>query len=213
MSRADGRARPRLSVRRYRRGRRAVAALGLAAGGLALAGRWMLGAPFLDGDRWVGTLLVVAAAAALVVLIVLLLGRYGAKRDRLVALVRQERPGAAVVPAYSSRDLRADAVAAGVATHGIARKLTTTLVLALVGDDAEVWIRGDRGPRWSVRLTAARVELREIDMGQSRQLGLRIADGTRSVSFVPHYRGLSDVGSVERALSDLGEEPADHLEP
>ncbi|WP_166847087.1 hypothetical protein [Isoptericola sp. BMS4] len=118
-----------------------------------------------------------------------------------------------MIPAYSSRELWSDAVDAGVGTQGLSRRWTTVLAVAVVGDRAEIWICGDREPRWSVRLVPGRVEAREIAMGETSQPGVRISDGTASASFVPHYGVGSSIASVEQALRDLGEDPADHLAP
>lgn len=213
MAHGDEVDRPKVSARRYRIGLWAVAVISLVGAGLGLIGRSMSQSAIHGGDWRVDASLIAVTAVAFVVLLALLiLPRYTARRDRLVAQVRQARPAAVVIPAYSSRDLWSDAVEAGVGTGGIARRLTTTLAVALVGDTAEIWIRGDREPRWSVRRTGARVELRQVEMGQTSQLGLRISDGIRGVSFVPHYGVTNTIGSVERALMDLGEDPADHLE-
>lgn len=191
-----------------------MAVLGLLGAGLGLVGRSMRHSAIHGGDWQSDALLIALAAVAFVVLLVLLLlPRYVARRDRLLTQVRQARPSAVVVPAYSSRDVWSDAVEAGVSTRGITRTWTTTLALAVVGDHVEVWVRGDREPRWSVRLKGARVEIRQIEMGQTSQLGLRIFDGAKGVSFVPHYGLANSVSSVEQALRDLGEDPADHLEP
>ncbi|WP_123814953.1 hypothetical protein [Myceligenerans xiligouense] len=191
-----------------------MAVISLVGAGLGLIGRSMSHSAIHGGDwRVDASLIAVTAVAFVVLLVVLVLPPYTARRDRLVAQVRQARSDAVVIPAYSSRDLWSEAVEAGAGTGGIARRLTTTLAVALVGDTAEIWIRDDREPRWFVRRTDSRVELRQIEMGQTSQLGLRISDGVRSVSFVPHYGVTNTIGSVERALADLGEDPADHLAP
>lgn len=206
----------RLSVRRYRLVLWAVAVLGLLGGGLALVGRSMSHASIHGGDWQENASFIAITAVAFVALLLLLLlppalRFYRIRQERHVAQVRQARPDAVVIPAYSSRDLWSDAVDAGADPRGITRTLTTTLALALVGDTAEVWIRGDQEPRWSVRITGARIEPQEIAMGETSQLGLRISDGSTSVSFIPYYRRSTRVRAVERALQDLGEDPADYL--
>ncbi|WP_166847085.1 hypothetical protein [Isoptericola sp. BMS4] len=75
-------------MRRYRRTRWVVAAVGLLGGVLALVARALIGAPVFDGDWWAATLVVVIVAVTSALLIALLVRRYGARRDQLVAQVR-----------------------------------------------------------------------------------------------------------------------------
>lgn len=204
----------KVSVRRYRLVLWGTACLSLLGGALALIGRSMSHASTHGGD-WRDDIVVLAVTVVAVVLlgVVLLLSWFARRRETFVAQVRRARPGATVIPAYSARDLWSDAREAGVGTTGIARRLSTLLAVVLVDDTAEVWIRGDREPRWSVRRTGAQVDFRELDMGRTSQPGLRISDGSTGLSFAPWYARTNAFRSIERALVDLGEDPADHLDP
>lgn len=143
---------------------------------------------------------------------ILLFFLYSYRRTRLADLVNDARPSATVIPCYASGGLRQEATEAGAMATGLAWYLTTTLALTVLDDRVEVWVRGDREPRWAVMRAGMRIEVRGVLIGSNSQPGIRIADTRAAVSFVPHYARTGQGARLERALRDLGEDPARHLE-
>lgn len=138
------------------------------------------------------------------------------RRARLPDAVRAAHPGAPVIPARSAPATRKDAGLAGAATDGLGKWTTSTIALAVLPDRVEVWVRGDQRPRWAVRRADAEIGVESLRFpGQTPDLpGIRMSDGERSVHFIPYYpdiRRRRQVAHLERALHDLGENPADHL--
>lgn len=197
--------RSRLNVGRHRRGRWLLGSVVVVVGVFSLVARYW----FEDAESRVAGLIAVGLVALLVAV---LLSIYSGRRDRLMTRVVRARPAATVIPGYCSSDLRDDAIRAGVPTRGLAAFFTTTLALAVLDDRVEVWIRGDRQPRWSVRRAGADVSLHRVWMGRSHALGIRVSDGDAAVTFVPHHEGVLGFARLDRALRELGEDPGDHLE-
>lgn len=155
---------------------------------------------------------VVICAVVIAIAVPILLRRL----DILVQFVSRARPGAAIIPGSGSKETRRDARRVGVS----ARRLggTSILVLAVLPDHMEIWARKDLAPRWTISRAGAEIEIISIEhtgVGlNTRSLpGLRVSDGERSVHLFPGYPGLDRPASRERALRDLGADPAAHIEP
>jgi hypothetical protein len=136
--------------------------------------------------------------------------------DMLVQFVSRARPGAAIIPGSGSKETRRDARRVGVSVRRLGG--TSILALAVLPDHIEVWARKDLTPRWTISRAGAEVGIISIEHSgvglKTRSLpGIRVSDGERSVHLFPGYPGLDRPASRERALRDLGADPADHIEP
>jgi hypothetical protein len=121
------------------------------------------------------------------------------RRDRFQNFVAAARPGATTIPALAE------------SPRGLAGMAPTTIVLAVLDDHVEVWANRS-APLATIPLTGAEVGVQQVFTTRTQNHpGVRVANGAASVSFVPHYSALVNPSDVERALRELGEDPADHL--
>lgn len=141
-------------------------------------------------ELWAGGLGIVTG-------LVLVLGAvsvHNRMRNRLRDAVVRSRPGAVVIPAFAEGPL------------------PSALAIAVLGDRIEVWDGGGRH-RTTMALTGATISVQRVRTGGGSYPGLRIEQGGDSLSFVPHFAATVRASDLERALRELGEDPADHLRP
>ncbi|WP_454856543.1 hypothetical protein [Promicromonospora soli] len=135
---------------------------------------------------------------ALVFITAIILAQTG-QRSRLRALVAEARPGATVIPAFAE------------SPGGLTGWVPVTIVVAVLADRVEVWA-GSRDPLSTVALTNADVRVDGVLASSRRYPGIRITNGADSLSFVPIYSAaIGRPADLERALRELGEDPADHV--
>ncbi|MFE7405522.1 hypothetical protein [Isoptericola sp. NPDC057559] len=154
---------------------------------------------------WIALLVV---AVVLVVALAVVVRRAGAVRDHVTRL----RPGAVVVPAFTTADTLDEARAAGVRTKGISGMGGNPVALAVGNGAVEVWVGREEGPRWVVRRVPAGVAQARAVYGSRESGAVRVADGTAAVTVVPAYRPLRAAGGagredLERAVRELTTAP------
>lgn len=134
----------------------------------------------------------------------------------LVTRLAMERPGSRVVLASTTPPMRRDAGSAGVSARRIGRSGGLPMAVAVEGDRVEVWLPGDTGPRWGIRLTTATVRLVRAASGRFAPWCIEVADGDAAVHLVPRVTPANQTRPVltstyADALRTLGEDPAKHL--
>ncbi|MGF0115716.1 hypothetical protein ACQFYA_05210 [Promicromonospora sp. Marseille-Q5078] len=150
---------------------------------------------------WIALLVV---ALVVVVTLAVVVRRAGA----VAAHVARLRPGAVVVPGFTTSETLDEARAAGADTRGIAGVGGSPAALAVVGDRVEVWVRREPGPRWTVRRVPGGVAPVGAVYGTRETAGVRVADGGAAVTVVPAYRPLRATGGlaggdVARAVREM----------
>ena len=150
---------------------------------------------------WIALLVV---ALVVVVTLAVVVRRAGA----VAAHVARLRPGAVVVPGFTTSETLDEARAAGADTRGIAGVGGSPAALAVVGDRVEVWVRREQEPRWTVRRVPGGVSPVDAVYGSRGTAGVRVADGGAAVTVVPAYRPLRATGGlagddVARAVREM----------
>lgn len=151
---------------------------------------------------WIALLIVLAIC---VVTVIVVLGR----ARGLAAHVEKRRPGARVVPAFSTAETVDQARAAGASARKMMPMGGSPVALAVVGDVIEVWVGRETGPRWAVRRTPGGVRAASGTYGTRDVRAVLLSDGNTGVTVVPAYRPLRAMGGgatddVDRALMELG---------
>lgn len=129
---------------------------------------------------------------------------------RWAAQVARLRPGAVVIPGYTTAETRVEARLLGAPERGWNQMGGTPVAIAALPDRFEVWARGEDRPRWVVlrRPEFAPMAVRG-SIGVRRPPSLRLVDGRAQVTLAPAYAALRGtvVGSradLARALAELG---------
>jgi hypothetical protein len=151
---------------------------------------------------WIALLVV---ALVVVVTLAVVVGRSGA----VAAHVARLRPGALVVPVFTTAETREQAAAAGAATTGIAALGGSPAALAVTDGRVEVWVRREEAPRWAVRRVPGGVDETRAVYGSRETPALRVSDGVAAVTVLPAYRPLRATGGmvaddVARAVRQVG---------
>ncbi|MFI2103645.1 hypothetical protein ACH436_10145 [Isoptericola sp. NPDC019693] len=144
-----------------------------------------------DATLWIALLVV---ALVVVVTLAVVVRRAGA----VAGHVARQRPGAVVVPAFTTSETLDEARAAGASTRGIAPMGGSPAALAVVGDRVEVWVRREPGPRWAVRRAPGGTTQVGAVYGTRETPALRVADGGATVTVVPAYHPLRAAGGLAR---------------
>lgn len=155
------------------------------------------------------------AALAIVVLsvIVPLAWRtYARRRTSHIEMVQAARPGATVIPAFTARESLKDVKSADASRLRLP-KYSVVVALVLQDDRVEVWVRGGQTPLGTIQRQGMDVRIGAVPRPRWSQPGIRIDDGTSSVTFIPHYPRTDRATQFERAFRAFGEDPADHVEP
>ena len=140
----------------------------------------------------------VAVGLGLVIITVIVVAQTG-RRTRLRRLVAVARPDATLIPAFAE------------SPGGLTGQVPVTILVAVLTDRMEVWA-GGREPLSTLTLTDADVRVDGVLTGSRRYRGIRVTNGACSVAFVPAYSALVGLtADLERALRELGEDPADHV--
>ncbi|GAB3104663.1 hypothetical protein [Isoptericola nanjingensis] len=142
-----------------------------------------------DATLWIALLVV---ALIVVVTLAVVVRRAGAVADH----VARRRPGAVVVPAFTTSETLDEARTAGAPTRGIAPVGGSPAALAVVGDRVEVWVRREAGPRWAVRRVPGGTTQVEAAYGTRETPALRVADDGATVTVVPAYHPLRATGGL-----------------
>ncbi|GAA1715747.1 hypothetical protein GCM10009809_09880 [Isoptericola hypogeus] len=155
-----------------------------------------------DAALWIALLVV---ALVVVVTLAVVVRRAGA----VAAHVARLRPGALVVPVFTTAETLDQAAAAGAATTGIAALGGSPAALAVADGRVEVWVRREEAPRWVVRRVPGGVDETRAVYGSRETPALRVSDGVAAVTVVPAYRPLRATGGmvaddVPRAVRQIG---------
>lgn len=151
---------------------------------------------------WVALLVVVLA-------VVVTLGVVVRRAGAVAAHAARQRPGARVIPAFTTAQTVDQARALGASARGWMAVGGSPVALAITGDRVEVWARQEDRPRWAVRrLPGAAGEARAV-YGSRKARALHVSDGVAAVTVVPAYRPLRAAGGlvgddVARAVSEIG---------
>lgn len=158
-----------------------------------------------DASLWIALLVV---AMIVVVTLAVVVRRAGA----VAAHVARLRPGAVVVPAFTTSETLDEARGAGAGARGIAPMGGSPAALAVADGRVEVWVRREPSPRWAVRRVPGGVEESRAVYGSRQTAALRVSDGAGSVTVVPAYRPLRATGGmvgddVARAVQEIAAAP------
>lgn len=137
---------------------------------------------------------------------------YARRRTSHLEMVHDARPDATVIPAFTARDSLKDLTSTGASSLRIP-KYSAIVALVLLNDLIEVWVRGGGTPLGTIQRQGMAVRIGAVPTPRWSQPGIRIDDGTSSVTFVPHYPRTDRATQFERALRALGEDPSNHVEP
>ncbi len=176
-----------------------------------------------DGDGWdtwaeigeralgMGLLLTLCAVIALTVVGVQL-----SHQRELIYRIGAAEPGSLALAASMTVETAGDAHNAGASTRGIQfKKRTPLMAVAILPDRVEAWFLKESQPRWAVDREGATVGLVRVAEGLAPVWAIRVANGERSLHFVPRrVKGdpkWSEVELYSRVLTALGEDPAVHL--
>ncbi|MFC8597925.1 MULTISPECIES: hypothetical protein [unclassified Isoptericola] len=140
---------------------------------------------------WIALLVV---AIVVVVTLAVLVRRAEAVRAHVTRL----RPGAVVVPAFTTGETLDEARRAGARTHGIAGTGGSPAALAVADGAVEVWVGREEAPRWVVRRVPGGVTEARADYGSRAAGAVRVSDGAAAVTVVPAYRPLRAAGGAAR---------------
>jgi hypothetical protein len=128
----------------------------------------------------------------------------------LARRVERLRPGAVVIPAYTTVETSLDAIASGGSNRRWNQMGGTPVVLAALPDRVEVWALREERPRWAVmrRAQFPPVAVRGV-VGVRRPPALHLTDGSSRVTVVPAYSAVRATMSgsqadLARAMSALG---------
>lgn len=129
---------------------------------------------------------------------------------RLADRVAELRPGAVVIPAYTTAETALEARALGVSSRKWNDMGGTPVVLAALPDRVEVWARGEDRPRWWVmRVAPFPPQAVRGSIGVRRPPSLRVVDGHAQVTVAPAYSAVRATFSgsqadLARAMTALG---------
>ena len=154
---------------------------------------------------WIALLVVVVIVGVTLAVVV---RRAGAVRDHVARL----RPGAVVVPAFTTADTLDEARAAGARTKGISGMGGNPVALAVGNGAVEVWVGREDAPRWVVRRVPDGVAQARAVYGSRESGAVRVSDRATSVTVVPAYRPLRAAGGaagadLARAVQELTTAP------
>ncbi len=158
-----------------------------------------------DAALWIALLVVVAVVAVTLWVVVRRAGAVAAHAAR-------RRPGARVIPAFTTAQTVDQAHALGASARGWMPMGGSPVALAVLGDRVEVWARAEDLPRWVVRrLPGAAGEVRAV-YGSRETRALHVSDGAAAVTVVPAYRPLRATGGrvgddVARAVAEIAATP------
>jgi hypothetical protein len=176
-----------------------------------------------DGDGWDSAAEIGERALIFGVIIALVGAVIGvwlavqyARRRELLGHVVAARPGAALFPAMTTTDTKADAKQTGASTKRIGSNGGYMMAVTVLPDRVEAWFLTARRPRWAVSRAGAKVQLVRTPMGRTSVWAVVVDDGHRSLHFVPQRTRTNGVKPSATAvyaevLTALGEDPVDHL--
>ncbi|QAY64363.1 hypothetical protein ET495_15395 [Xylanimonas allomyrinae] len=150
----------------------------------------------------------VIAVTVLVALCALLLALVVRRVRACAENAARHRPGAVVVPGYTTAEMCDLAAVAGASTHGWLSMGGSPVAVVVTADGFEVWGRADDAPRWVVRREPGAVAIGSGVYGSRIRRAVRLDDGTLGAVFVPAFRPLRATGGmvgddVERAVAVL----------
>jgi hypothetical protein len=140
--------------------------------------------------------------------VVVTLGAVLRRAGAVAAHAARQRPGARVIPAFTTAQTVDEARAVGASTRGWMPVGGSPLALVVLDDRVEVWARQEDRPRWAVRrLPGAAGEARAI-YGSRETRALQVSDGLAAVTVVPAYRPLRATGGtagadIARAVAEI----------
>ena len=158
-----------------------------------------------DATLWIALLVV---ALVVVVTLAVVVRRAGA----VAAHVARRRPGARVIPVFTTAETLDEARAAGADEKGIAAVGGSPAALAVTDGHVEVWVRREASPRWTLRRVAGGAGEARAVYGTRETAALRVADGAASATVLPAYRPLRATGGmvagdVARAAQEIAAAP------
>ncbi len=154
-----------------------------------------------DAAIWIALLVV---ALVVVVTLGVVVRRAGA----VAAHAARQRPGARVIPAFTTAQTVDQARSLGASARGWMPVGGSPVALAVLDDRVEVWARREDQPRWAVRrVPGAAGEARAV-YGSRETRALHVSDGVAEVTVVPAYRPLRATGGmagddVARAVAEI----------
>lgn len=152
-------------------------------------------------------LLSVAGVVGIIIIVVAVTQR---RLGREVDNAAQRRPGAVVIPAYTTGEMIDLGLQAGASVKGWRAQGGNPAAIVVAPEGIEVWSGREPEPRW----TLPRAEIQEVGLFSgtfgAREIGVAgVSAAHGGLMFVPAYRPLRNMGGadepgLERALSELG---------
>lgn len=158
---------------------------------------------------WIALLVV---AAIVVVTLSVVTRRAGA----CAANAARNRPGAVVVPGFTTVEMTDIARHQGASARGWMPMGGSPVAVVVTPTELEVWGRKDAGPRWVVQRTTGGVTSNKAVFGNREVDAVWAHDGLAALVLVPAYRPLRAVAGwasadVDRAVGELTGTAADSL--
>ncbi|MCL1869460.1 MAG: hypothetical protein FWF90_03480 [Promicromonosporaceae bacterium] len=176
------------------------------AGVVLLVAAARLWATHRSGDAS-GTTTTVSILAVLLVIVATLAWAVRAA-GRCARNAARHRPGALVVPGFTTAEMPRLADAAGARAKGWLTTGGSPVAIVAVPGGFEVWGPRDAAPRWTVRAVPGGVAVREAVFGSRRAPAVWLSDGAAQAALMPAYRPLRATGGrvgadVQRAVDEL----------